>query len=180
MASQDMTNVPRCSKLKKDGTGCTRYAVKDSQPAACRLHLGKTVERARAEIRTAVAAARVFDQDIVPVTNPFLALADLAGELMAAKNALRDKVNQLTKLTYTAWDNEQIKAEVSLYRDLLGMTSKIVTDMARLNIDERLSRIDELQARAMLDAFEATLTELGLTAEVRATARVVMARRLSH
>lgn len=176
--SHDMSATPRCTKTKTNGQPCSHYAITGTD--ACRYHIGKSVDRVKGDLAAQAAAVKVFGTSVVPVTNPFLALADLAGELMAAKDALRDRVNALTKLTYTAWGKESVKAEVALYQTLLDMTSKVVTDMARLNIEARLAKVDELQARQMLDAFEGTLTELGLTADVRASARVMMARRLAH
>lgn len=116
--------------------------------------------------------------DIEPVDNPLDELARLAGEARAFKNELARHVEALTELRYRGGGGEQIRAELTLYRDALRDLGSLLVQIARLNIDERLARVSERQAEIVADAIGAVLNELGLPREVQVEARRGLARHL--
>lgn len=134
----------------------------------CRFHGGASpsvkakAERARVEgelreLATTLAAP--------PVDNPLEALSTLAGEVAAWKNFLAGKLAELNTLRYSGEHAEQIRGEVVLYERALDRTVSVLTAIARLNIDERLAAIGEVQAAMLEGALEAALTALGVSVE---------------
>jgi hypothetical protein len=171
----DMSHVMRCTAAAKSTEApCTAYAVKDSEPPRCRYHLGRPTALVKAEAKALQLASRL---DPTPVDNPLEALAQIAGEAIAVKDALRGAITRLTTLETDRPGG--LRAEVALYERALDRAGRIVVDMAKLKIDDRLTHISEVQARHFQTAFEVTLTDLGLTPDVKAQARTVMARHLT-
>lgn len=105
-----------------------------------------------------------------PVDNPLEALSTLAGEVSAWKNFLAGKLAELNTLRYSGEHAEQIRGEVVLYERALDRTVSVLTAIARLNIDERLAAIGEVQAAMLEGALEAALTALGVPVEDKARA----------
>ncbi|MFI6296843.1 hypothetical protein ACIBEJ_35000 [Nonomuraea sp. NPDC050790] len=169
----------RCKGRKTNGDPCNNYAINGGM--VCHAHGGrakqvkaKAAERA-AEDKVRAALARM---DVDPVADPLTELAKIAGQVVAWKDTLADKVNELSSLRYSTENGEQLRAEVALFERALDRCEKFLSAMARLNIDERLARISERQADVIIKAITATLAERGLSAEEQAEARREVARRL--
>ncbi|MEU5426842.1 hypothetical protein AB0H73_14730 [Streptomyces olivoreticuli] len=115
-----------------------------------------------------------------PVDNPLAALSQLAGEVLGFKNALADRVNELTDIRYEGNGpaGEQIRAEVLLYERAMDRAGALLISIARLNIDERLAAISEKQATIVIAAVEAALSHAGVTGEAATQAKQVASRRL--
>jgi hypothetical protein len=60
----------------------------------------------------------------------------------------------------------------------MDRTGKFLTDLARLNIDERMAKLSEAQARLVNEVIRGVLADLNLLAELRGAARPAIARRL--
>jgi hypothetical protein len=70
----------------------------------------------------------------------------MSGQVVAWKNAIAGLVNELPALRYSSAEgSEQMRSEVALWERALDRCEKVLTAMARLNIDERLARVSEEQ-----------------------------------
>lgn len=147
----------------------------------CRKHFGTSAtgraaaERQRVDHEVRAELARL---DVTPVEDPLRELQQLAGEVLAWKNALARKVNELTSLRYETQFGEQLRAEVALFERAMDRCDRVLVAMARLNIDERLARITEHQGRLVTEVLQGALAELGLDADARRAARPIVARHL--
>jgi hypothetical protein len=167
----------------------------------CRSHGGAAPQvRAAAARREAEAQVRrgLARLDVAPIDDPLGELAKLAGQVVAWKDALAVKVNELTTgtcpecgpaeadapLRYEAHGagTEQLRAEVALFERALDRCASVLGLIAKLGIDERMARISELQAAAVVKAVDAGLAHLAsqvpIPAEVAAETRGVVARHL--
>lgn len=119
----------------------------------CGFHGGNTKKAlAAAEARLAgeKIRTRIGKLQYQPVTNPLLALQELAGKAKAWMDVCEDHVSRLEKLRYGTEGGEQIRGEVQLFERAIDQCRKVLVDVARLNIDERLAKIDEQQSQAMV------------------------------
>ncbi|MGK5728934.1 hypothetical protein [Streptomyces sp. URMC 124] len=183
---QPITAVPgrRCTAHRStDGQPCANWAVKGL--TVCRYHGGNSrqsqaaAERRRAEAAVEAQARRTLAQlGAAPVENPLTALAELAGEILAFKTALAERVNDLSSIRFSTEYGEQVRAEVSLYERAMDRAVNVLGTIARLNIDERLAAISERQAQAVITAIDAALAQAGVTGPAAAEAKRVAARRL--
>jgi hypothetical protein len=165
---------------KRDGT-CTRpagWGTEHQGFGRCKLHGGNAPSGriAGAEQQARAELARL---DVAPVDNPLTELAKVAGQVVAWKDVLAAKVNELTSLRYeTEFGGEQLRSEVLLWERALDRCEKFLTAMARLDIDERLARVTERQAAQVSAALSAVLTEIGLPPEQQQDVRARLGRHL--
>lgn len=135
----------------------------------CVTHGGKNPKvRAKALQRT---AERKFNAELeqladahfaTPVDNPLAALQQLAGEVVMLKEVFSQRVARLKDPGYASKAGEQLKTDVAVYERALDRCGKVLTDIARLNIDERLVRIEERQAELMVAVFVEAVSRMGL------------------
>lgn len=185
-----MTRVRRpdkCGAKKKQGPGnCTRPAGWGTDHVGvgnCKLHLGNTPSGRKAAADKQVqqqAKAELARLDVQPVADPLRELAALAGQIVAWKDVMAGKVNELTTLRYDGGkgSGEQLRSEVALFERAMDRCQSALTAMARLNIDERLARITERQQEIVLAAVAYALTTVGLDEEQKRTARDALVRYL--
>lgn len=158
---------PTCTAKKRStGTRCQNTPPKNF--TVCRLHGGaspaaknKAAERQLEEqARNAVAKL-----NIVPIGDPLTALSELAGEAVAWKDFLYEKVAELrgTHRYESEIGTEQLRAELVLYERALDRCVATLGVIAKLNIDERLAAIEERQAKMIEDGLFAAFEEAGLT-----------------
>lgn len=169
-----------CTSLAKRGGVChSHHMVADTD--RCRMHLGKKASAVIAEHEARKAVARL---DLSPVGDPLNQLAILAAQVLAWRDAMAEQVNGLTSLRYESFSDagssEQLRAEVSLWERALDRCERVLTAMARLNIDERLARISERQIEVMEAAIRATLADpdFGLDIAGQDKAAQALGRRL--
>ena len=139
------------------------------------MHLGKKTAPVIAEHQARKALARL---DVPPVDNPLEALGKVAGEVIAWKDVLADRVNELTSLRYSTESGEQLRAEVVLWERALDRCERFLSAMARHNVDERIAALNEEIARrqgAVIAEFVSrVLARLELTAEQKALVPAVV------
>jgi hypothetical protein len=116
--------------------------------------------------------------DIEPVEDPLRELSLLAGEALAWKRLLRDRVAELTSLGYQGATGEQVRASVQLYGASLDRLERVLVSIARLDIDTRLAAITERQADLHLAALESGLAEAGITGRDAAAVKAATGRHL--
>lgn len=147
----------------------------------CRKHLGnsptvaKAAERERLEHEVRAELARL---DVQPVDDPLRELQQLAGQVLAWKDAIGRLVNDLESIRYEGEFGEQLRSEVALFERAMDRCERVLVAMARLNIDERLVKISEAQGHLVVEVMQAALAELGLDRATQDAIRPVIARHL--
>jgi hypothetical protein len=98
-----------------------------------------------------------------PIDDPVAALLDLGGEAVALVAALKGHVAELERVgTEPGRWGEQLKPEISAYLSAIREAERIVTSFVRLNLAERLVRIDEERAQLVVTVIERVLMSAGL------------------
>jgi hypothetical protein len=180
---------PKCGAQKRQGAPgetCTFVAGWGTDHVGfghCRLHGGNTRNQraaARAEKADTEARRVLATLDVVPVEDPFAALSRLAGQVLAWQEALSGIVNQLgDRVRYEgASGSEQLRAEIALYERAMDRTGTILGMIAKLDIEDRMARVTERQADALISALEAGLAAIGVTGTEADDARQAAARHL--
>lgn len=176
-----------CGGKKRQGEGtCTRPAGWGTDHVGigyCKLHGGSTGTHATQAVRRRAeedARAVLAELDIREVSDPLAALLKLAGQVLAWQEATATLVNGLEDgVRYEgATGAEQLRAEVALYERAMDRALTVLAAIARLNIEERLARVTERQADAVIDAIDAALAAAGVVGQDAARAKQAAARHL--
>ena len=173
----------RCTATsKQSGQRCKRLASPGC--AVCVMHGSRAPQvRAKAAERIVEAEARTLLDRIghEPVTDPVGALSELAGEVVALKDILGEKVVELREWTYSDKPGrEDVRAVLGAYERALDRCHRVLEGMTRLDLEARLVRLSEAQADLLERVIEAVITapELQLSPRFRAMARKVVIREL--
>lgn len=171
-----------CGGKKKQSEGtCTRPAGWGTDHVGhgrCKLHGGCAPSSRIAGLK-ARAEAVLYQYDAGPVANPLEALQSLAGRALALEQAIGTLVNDLTSIRYGSdAGGEQLRAEVAVLERAMDRAGRLLVDIAKLNIDERLARVTERQTEIVAGALAAALGEMGLSPEQQRDARSRVARHL--
>ena len=173
----------KCAGHNRRGLPCQKPPVPGA--TVCGLHGGKAPQvKAAAQRRVAekAAAALLHDLDAAPVTDPVAALQRLAGVVSSAVDVMGSRVNELTSIRYTdAKQAEQLRSEVAIWERLLAQCSRLLVDMVRLGIEDRLAAVEESRLDLLEKAMRAILADpdLHLDAVQQAAAPAVIHRHLS-
>lgn len=170
----------KCGGTNRQGQPCGNAAGKGTDHPGvgnCKNHGGSTRTGKTSALRLQ-AERSLARLDVPPVDNPLTELARVAGQVVAWKDDMAAKVSELTSIRYSTDGGEQLRAEVVLWERALDRCEKFLTVMAKLNIDDRLARIEERQIELLEYALVTTLEELGLTVEQQREARRGVSRRL--
>lgn len=164
---------------KATGQRCEKPAMRGG--LVCRSHGGaaRQIRQAAARRTTeAEALAALAQMDVQPVDDPLSELAILAGEALQWKRLLKDRVSELSSLGYAGATGEQVRASVQLYGAALDRLERVLVSIARLNIDDRLAKVNERIADQLFTAQEAAFAELGVSAVTAYEIREATARHL--
>lgn len=161
----DSDGRPRCSAKARNAPGGVCHSRRIKSQKRCRMHGGTSpkakVRAAREQVETDMSRM-VSMMDIQPVHDPLTALKDVAGEIIAWKDAMRVQVEKLNTLSYRTDYGETAKAVVQLFERSMDRATNVLAQIARLNIDERLAAVTESQAKQIEDAFFDALDALGM------------------
>lgn len=184
--NNQVSDKPRCGvKLKKPSKNnpagrCRRFPVEFAK--VCPAHGGKlpvvkvAAEKARLTFEIGKAAQKLGVA--AAVDNPLIELKKLAGEVIGWKNLCRITLDGLKDVGYSGMTGEQVSARIQVWERALDRSITALATLAKLNIDERLARIEEAQADMVRQAFAAGLEEMGIGPEERAAASKTFARHL--
>ncbi len=162
-------NKPRCNGTTRKGLPCINPPVTGAP--VCRMHGGAAPQvKAKAARRIAEEQAqRALNKmgDILgpaePVSNPLLALSEIAGEALRWKKVIAERVAVLQQIRYTdAKGSEQLRAEIQVFERALDRCSTILANIVRLNIDERLATITDRQGHILASVITSVLEQLDL------------------
>jgi P27 family predicted phage terminase small subunit len=172
-----------CRHRRQDGSWCHQWRLVGGLDT-CRKHGGKSLAQLREEGRNRIleaqARAELARLDVPPVTDPLTELAKVAAQAVAWKNAMGEKVNELTSLRYeaSAGTGEQLRAEIALWERALDRCVATLTAMAKLNIEDRLAGVRKQTADMLERALDAALEASGTGLDGKQKAREAFRRQL--
>lgn len=170
--------MKKCSGHNSAGRPCGNWPIKGGD--VCRKHGGAAPQvKAAAAARTLEAEARrLIGDTFEPMADPIGTLLRKATEAEAFRAAVVGLVNQLR--SWETWSEEtgsQIRGEVMLYERSLDRVARLCIEIVKLNLEERLVRVRESEARMMADALDYALTAAGVeTGQAQAVKRETAAR----
>jgi hypothetical protein len=151
----------------------------------CKLHGGSTKNhRQSAQAMASEADARAMLARLgepEPLGDPVEELLAIGAEAKSWLGALREQVSELHQLSK---DDvaliDRVRAPVQLYGEAMDRTERVLVNLAKLGLDERMTRVREIQAVRLVDAVSAVLAHpsLGLTVELQRQARALLAAEL--
>jgi hypothetical protein len=154
----------RCTaKSSRTGQRCRKYAIKGS--TVCGTHGGgaSQVKRAAAARAIREKVSKLGLVEASPIDDPVSALMDLGGEAVALVNALKQHVAELERVgTEPGRLGEAVKPEIAAYLSAIRECERILSSLVRLNLAERLVRIDEARAELVVTVIERVLVSAGL------------------
>jgi hypothetical protein len=158
----------RCTAtVRRTGERCRRWPTHGTTVCSSHGAAAPQVKRKAAE-RVAENAARAalapYSAQCEPVADPLSALLQIAGEIIAFKTYVGGRVAELDagQWRYNSAVAEQVRGEIQLYERALDRCAKVLGEIARLNLDERMVRLSEQQGNLVVIAFEKLLDALGL------------------
>lgn len=166
------------------GERCRKWPIRGA--TVCTSH-GGAAPQVRAKAAERVAEQKFDDTmrrelarlDVEPVDDPLTALSLLAGQAVAFKDALAERVNALKSFRYEDMRGaEQLRSEMALWERALDRCERFCTSMARLGLDERRAKVEERQVELVKDALAAALADMGLGATQQQEAMGHVARHL--
>jgi P27 family predicted phage terminase small subunit len=171
-----------CSRHRQDGSWCHQYRLVAGLDV-CRKHGGKNIDQLRADGQERAlneqASRELARLDVPPVVNPLDELARLAGQVVAWKDQMAGKVNELTSMRYEGGTGtEQLRAEIGLFERGMDRCMVTLTAMARLNIEDRLAGVRAATARMLEEALTMALAKSGADISGQAAAREEFKKRL--
>lgn len=179
---------PKCGGTNRQGEPCGKGAgAGTDHPGVgnCKHHggatpNGKKYASAQKAARIERSAERVlYQRGADPVENPLTALQALAGRALALEQAIGEIVNDLNGFRYESdGGGEQLRAEVVVLERAMDRAGRLLVDIAKLNIEERLAKVTEAQTALVADALAAVLGEMGLSPEQQRDAKARVGRRL--
>jgi hypothetical protein len=140
------------------------------------MHLGKKTQGLKVQ---AEASRLLHRMDAPLVENPLTALQALAGRALALEQAIGGIVNDLNSIRYDGIaGGEQLRSEVVVLERAMDRAGRLLVDIAKLNIEDRLAKVTEAQTAMVADALAAVLGEMGLSPDQQRDARSRVGRRL--
>ena len=163
-----MDDDRRCHAHSKSGEQCKRAAMIGG--TVCRMHGGaspwakiKAAERLEErEVRRILADELEHPE---PIEHPVYELLKLASEIKAWQRAIRLRMVDLTEITHEdKLGVERERALVSLYERAQDRNSKLLVDMAKLDLKARALALQAETATQVLQAVSEALRRCGLAA----------------
>lgn len=193
--AEEITGMRRCRHRFAETDACRYTAVTATEPPMCKVHganlgshqsklaAGRVVEGRVAERVGAIMAEHGEELlNPVPVENPLTELQQLAGEIVTFKNIAR---KALAYLATSNWRyeksrmGEQTRAEILVYERALDRCERILVNLAKLHIEDQLTRIRLAQVLRIERALNAALQASGADVEGQDAARQVLRRELT-
>lgn len=173
--------LPCHATSSQTGQPCRAFAINGG--TVCVKHGGRAPQvkaRAKQALAERAITGALGKLDVVPVHDPLTALSELAGEILAWKQLAADRVAQLQELAREnpLIGNEDVRADVQVFERAMDRAVTVLATIARLNIDERLTKISEQQAALVKDALMKALGDLGISREQQREATGHLARHL--
>lgn len=193
--AEDVTGMHRCRHAFGQPDACRNYAVENTNPPCCVNHganLGGSQRQGAAiltiEQQAAQRLAEILSEGgeklLHPeaVADPLSELLDLAAEMKAGKELLRQVTGYLyskDRIRYAhSKVGEQLRMEILLYERALERFAKILIDISKLKIEDRLAGVREQTAAMLERALDMALEDSGVGIEGKHKARESFRRHL--
>lgn len=193
--AEDICGMRRCRAKFGTPQACRVWAVAGSDPPKCGLHgqapgsLNRTISTRRfynekmgeqlAEILKD-GGEKLLRPD--PLADPLSELLDMAAEMKALKDVLRDITAGLmvdNKIRYQHNKaGEMARMEILLYERAVERFVKVLIDISKLKIEDRLAGVREQTAAMLERALDAALEDSGVGIEGKEAARTSFRRHL--
>jgi hypothetical protein len=164
-----------CQHYSTNGKRCTTKVL-EGYPL-CKTHIKNATIEDIALVRSKDIA---FDKMTGRyVTNPLEELAGLVSEVLTYKDYCAQQVARLRgEERYEGRSGEQLRAEVALYERSLDRAGKLLVEWSRLNIDDRLTRIEEAKAATILEVIRRSMLAAELSEDQRKKAEETAVKEL--
>lgn len=171
----------RCGATsKRSGERCRAMAVLGTDPPRCRHHLGRKLSVVKAEIAAQRTADKLFADypDIDPRDDNALDdLLKIKNQIMKWNAVCETMVGSLNEVRYKSRSaGEQLRAEIALFERSQDRAARVLTDLVKLGIEQRIERtytaIRDRDTDTLTAVITRSLTELGHPIEnvaIRAT-----------
>jgi hypothetical protein len=177
--AEEITGIKRCRhKFGEDGA-CRYLAVDNTVPVRCKNHGANAGSVSRREAMSRTIEGKVTDRlaEIMqengqrllhpkPIGDPLSELLDVAAEIGEFKEVMREVTTHLIVLGKVRYSNpkvgEQLRVEVLLYERALERFAKILIDISKLRIEDRLAGVQQATAEMLQRALDAALEESGV------------------
>ena len=117
-----------------------------------------------------------------PVSDPLAEMLELAAEMKAGKELLRQVVAHLFERSQHRYAHknvgEQVRVELLLYERAVERYAKILIDISKMKIDERLAGIRQQTADMLERALDAAIEEMHVGLDQRQPAKEAFRRHL--
>jgi hypothetical protein len=194
--AEEVTGLTRCRARYGQPDHCTRIATRGTVPPVCASHGARqgsltsqnaarrviedqAINRLEAIMSDDADAIRILNPE--PIGNPLTALLDLAAEIRALREIMRDRVFAIKAgdWRYRGREAEMVRAEIILYERAQEREAHILIQIAKLKIDERLAAISERRMARMEQAMDIALKGSGLDLAGQEQARQILRRELT-
>lgn len=160
-----MTGTRCKAKSKQSGERCKRFATPGAD--VCTSHGSKSPQVIAKIVRFQEAThardllSRLGSPD--PIRHPVIELLEVAAEIKAWQIILRERVAELHDLTsHDALFVERERAVVALYERSLDRTTRILTDMTKLDLESKQLAVSRRDFAVILDCCTRAFESLGL------------------
>lgn len=174
--------MPKCHAHRSNGDPCGRSAM--SFQDVCATHGGKSPQalasaarRAAEEAATAALADRpLWSQNAEPTTDPVAELMNLSGQLREAVATLGARLEKTDTCVCCGSGGELDDVRVLAFNKTIAASHKILVDLARLSLEDRHVKVEEIKVAIVLAGVRAALVELlpGMTEEQEIRAREII------
>lgn len=150
-----------CTATNRSGERCKR------RPRAglkvCAIHGGKA-PRAVVKMKETLALRGLdaLRDPVRPVVDPLSDLLSVAARATRLMEVLEAQASALKDMRYKTVSGEQTRAELLAYERALDRCARILADIVRLGIDERLARVDEVLAGVVVASHRKALAAAGV------------------
>jgi hypothetical protein len=122
----------------------------------CYKHVGRKTEVVKAEWDARQQGERIrAEYDLPALADPLTELLRISREVLDWKSVCRVMVGDLAGMDGAA---EQVR--IRFYENALDRSAKVLSDIVRLGVEDRLARVDERQTNLSIAAVESALVEL--------------------
>ncbi len=152
----------RCHATSRTtGERCSRTPCEGLK--VCQTHGGSTARsRARTAAYKAAREMSTLTNDAPPIGVPAVELLAIAARAKRLMEVLEVQASQLRDVRYASGKGEQTRGELLAYERAIDRVARILTDIMRLGLDERMVRVNEKQADVMVGVVHAVMRHMGL------------------
>jgi hypothetical protein len=175
-------HVPRCGANCRSKEGPCRnkagWGTDHVGVGRCRKHLGNTENHRVSAARQATTAEATemlkrLGQP-APLGDPVEELLQLGAEIRAWLEVLRELVARAKDIaTYDVAHREYERASIKLYGEQLDRAHRVLSDLAKLGLDQRRVRVSEIQTATLVAAVTAMVRHEDLALDAGRQARAL-------